>query len=468
MHACCVYFVPFVLATEPNTVEFTLHACFSHSQLVNSQDSVCSVSAVSVSSVCSVRQRVQQHLQCPAACSSVCSVSQRVQQCTVSVNVYNSTCSASQRVQRHLQCQTTYSSVRSISQCVQQCTGPASVYNRVQYQSACTVSISVYSRGQYQLVWAMPVSVYSSVYSSVYRVSAVHDHRRRSAATRSVWSVSPARLHQRVESTQAVSKYAARGSVHDECNILAGAAKPAAPQDTVSRDHSTTWIQGPIHPRRHAALPAQAGTPDHTPAQQASMPTSIDSAQLDTAQPPRPRPASVTAATAASATAATSSPVTAGGSLSASRVTVVPVAYDNCILCNRQLQRIEGGQQQFCTSQDCSLRLSRLPQATHLPATLDIHKQWNASSRDPMLVCSVLWAMSRQQLRIPARFVQTIGGGWQQRRDLRLSGCLHEHQFHSLAADTVRVRFRSPVAKQRIYYYTSTAVHIRKRRQFSS
>ena len=39
--------------------------------------------------------------------------------------------------------------------------------------------------------------------------------------------------------------------------------------------------------------------------------------------------------------------------------------------------------------------------------------------------------MSRQQLRIPERFVQTIGGGWQQRRDLRLSGC--EHQFHSLA-----------------------------------
>jgi WD40 repeat protein len=216
--------------------------------------------------------------------------------------------------------------------------------------------------------------------------------------------------------------------------------RPASQQNPGSEADGATWIQGSTQPRRHAASSQQVGTPDLMPARQASMPTSTDSAQLSTAQPLRPRPpAPVTSAPTASDTAAATSPVSTGDSLRASGVTVTLPTCDNCILCSHQLQRMDRGQQQFCTRHDCALRLSRLPQAVSLPTALDVHKHWNASSRDPKLICTVFWALSRQQLRIPDRFVHTIGGGWQQKRDLRLSGC--EHQF--LTADTVRVRFRS-------------------------
>jgi hypothetical protein len=75
-----------------------------------------------------------------------------------------------------------------------------------------------------------------------------------------------------------------------------------------------------------------------------------------------------------------------------------------------------------------------------------VHTDWNAPTRDPSFICSVFWAVARNQIQMPASWQDTIGGKganhWDSSTDfVVLDTAL---QFHSLTSNVISLRCRDP------------------------
>jgi hypothetical protein len=221
-------------------------------------------------------------------------------------------------------------------------------------------------------------------------------------------------------SSQSSMEYAC--SARHRCTaILAGGAKDDG-----------TWIVGPTQPPQHAR-PGSATVRELPAAPRSKFPAGADSAQAESARPPRAR-------AQLGPCRAVSQPLPVelarGAAAAATPLT--------CMVCNRQLPNADSSGRGHCLRSTCSLR--SLPQSASdtLPAVFSMHQDWNAPTRDPSFICSVFLAVARNQIHMPTSWQDEIGGNganhWDSSTDFVVVGTAL--QFHSLASNVIRLRCR--------------------------